>query len=176
MWMRCSSISQKKKCVEESAQLKTWKGCVLCSHLVRMMAIACRQFLRTCVSLLCVMLSDSNVKRIYCKLLSFSMLSCVLENCNCRMNTPGTNMSDDSEVADRSKSYSDSVCTGDFINWSVERNVVADVPGHSTKRPAKWKRIIISSAIDDEQRPHRVPHNNNYHGRHHVQCDRKRKK
>lgn len=71
---------------------------------------------RTCVSLLCVMLSDSNVKRKYCKLLSLSILSCVLENCNCRMNTPGTNMSDESEVADRSKSYSDSVCTGDFIS------------------------------------------------------------
>lgn len=95
--------------------------------LVQMMAIATTsnrrettipfiQCVRTCVSLLCVMLSDSNVKRKYCKLLSFSILSWVLVNCNFRMNAPGTSMSDDSDVAERSKSYSDNFCTGDFIN------------------------------------------------------------
>lgn len=82
-----------------------------------------------------VMLNVSNVERKYCKLLSFNMLNCVLENFKLRMWMPFTNISNDMDVAVRSKSYRDNVWIGDLTIWRVARNAVAVVLGHSSWRP-----------------------------------------
>lgn len=53
------------------------------------------------------------------------------------------NISCDSDVTERSKSNTDKDCIGADITCKVERNVTAVVPGHSKKRPAKWKALKV---------------------------------
>lgn len=97
-----------------------------------------RSSLLTWFNLLDVIANVSSVVRRYCKLLSFNMVSCVLENFKLRIWMPFTNISDDMDVVERSKSYSDSIWMGDLTIWSVERRIVDVVRGHSSWRPILW--------------------------------------
>ena len=81
------------------------------------------------------MLNDSNVVRKFCRLFSLSVVNCDWENCKCRIWTPFVNKSDDNDVIERSKSYTDKDCMGDLISCNVERNDSDVVLGHSRKRP-----------------------------------------
>lgn len=94
-------------------------------------------YIHTCNSLPLTMLNDSNVARRFFRLLSLSICKWEWENCKCRICTPSTNISCDSDVTERSKSYTDRDCMGDDISCNVERKETAVVPGHSKNSPEK---------------------------------------
>lgn len=63
------------------------------------------------------------------------------------------NISDDIDVAVRSKSYNDNVWMGDLMIWRVDRNAVAVVWGHSSWRPIQWlaKKEQEKTALEEEE-------------------------
>lgn len=86
------------------------------------------------------MLSDSSVARRFFRLLSFSICKWEWENCKCRICGLPVNISCESDVTERSKSYTDRDWMGDDISFKVDCSETAVVPGHSRKSPAIKKK------------------------------------
>lgn len=97
----------------------------------------------TCVSFPLTMLNDSSVPYKFLRLFSFKICRWEWENCKCLMLTPAAKRSRGSDVTDRSKSYTESDCIGDDINWSIWRRENAVVPGHSRNNPETENEICV---------------------------------